>query len=463
MIHENMSQTLGMIRVVSTLLLVAWTGLSTANAQTVPPLINYQGRLTGADGAGIEGMRKLEFCIWKDVASSASTNLVWGPQTFAAVPLVGGHFNVILGTTDTQGRSIADAFGGENRYLETTVYDANGANPAAIAPRQQILSAPYALTARLAHNASKVEDGMIEGTPIGQETPDRGRFTVVEAGETRCGIISASSNGQSVIVSTTGSGTFYHKTDNTFGHGTEDFTSTGNYTENRTFVEYNNFTLNHTLTPANAQLVILVRGTFTLRGSIEATGRGAYGAGRTGGAGASGYNGAGSAGSGGAGGSQSYIGGSGGQTDLPGGTPVPENHGGVGISPSAWHTDRTFWNRQCCYGAGGGSGASLIVPVYTGSGFTSVTFPGGAGGRGGGGVLIIARNVVVEGTASLISNGTNGDQTDTLSGGGGGFFGVYFETLNGVLPIPNINGGSGGSATRSGGAGGNGAHIFRKL
>ena len=121
--------------------------ISHASAQTVPPLINYQGRLTGADGVGIEGTRKLEFRIWSDVVSTVSNKMVWGPQTFAAVPLVGGHFNVILGMTDTHGKSIADAFGGESRYLETTVYDATGQNPAAIAPRQQILSAPYALMA----------------------------------------------------------------------------------------------------------------------------------------------------------------------------------------------------------------------------------------------------------------------------------------------------------------------------
>ena len=174
--------------------------ITSAWAETVPPLINYQGRLTGADGAGIEGMRKLEFCIWKDVASSASTNLVWGPQTFAAVPLVNGHFNVILGTTDTNGRSIADAFGGTNRYLETTVYDANGLTYATIAPRQQILSAPYAIQAEnatyalQAERANIVENGRIDATPIGQVAPAHGRFTVAEAVEGRFDLLHASSN-----------------------------------------------------------------------------------------------------------------------------------------------------------------------------------------------------------------------------------------------------------------------------
>ncbi len=109
----------------------------TALAQTsVPPLVNYQGMLTDKDGKGLEGTKKLEFNLYDDAGTK-----VWGPQIFDPVYLAGGRFNVILGTTDTSGRSVADAFTTGYRYLSITV------DGMEISPRQQILSAPYAIVA----------------------------------------------------------------------------------------------------------------------------------------------------------------------------------------------------------------------------------------------------------------------------------------------------------------------------
>jgi len=113
---------------------------------SVPPLINYQGMLTDADGNPMTGTtKKLEFNIYD---SATGGTKIWGPQIFDPVPLINGKFNVILGTTDTTGRSIVEAFGAKDRYLGIKVDTG-----AELAPRQQILSAPYAIQAERASHA----------------------------------------------------------------------------------------------------------------------------------------------------------------------------------------------------------------------------------------------------------------------------------------------------------------------
>ncbi|RLC20751.1 MAG: hypothetical protein DRI57_04080 [Deltaproteobacteria bacterium] len=121
-----------------------------AHADTsVPPLINYQGMLTDADGKPMTGTKKLEFNIYD---SATGGTKIWGPQIFNTVPLISGKFNVILGTTDTTGRSIVEAFGEKDRYLGIKVETG-----AELVPRQQILSAPYAIQAEHAKNANIAE------------------------------------------------------------------------------------------------------------------------------------------------------------------------------------------------------------------------------------------------------------------------------------------------------------------
>ena len=123
---------------------------------TVPPLINYQGALVDAGGAALpDGDYSLRFEIYTD--ANAGTN-VWGPQAFdgepgtghaAKVPVVGGRFNVVLGPVDTDSRQIVDALNGTNRYLQLVVGGTTN-----IVPRQQILSAPFALRADAADGLS---------------------------------------------------------------------------------------------------------------------------------------------------------------------------------------------------------------------------------------------------------------------------------------------------------------------
>jgi microcystin-dependent protein len=123
-----------------------------APAQSVPALINYQGQLTDANGTDLATADyTLTFRIY---GSETGTDLIWGPQMFdgaggqghgAKVPVVHGFFNVLLGQWDTDGRSLATAFDGTDRYVEVQL----GGNTA-IKPRQRILTAPFAFKANSA-------------------------------------------------------------------------------------------------------------------------------------------------------------------------------------------------------------------------------------------------------------------------------------------------------------------------
>ncbi len=143
----------------SVIMIVVFIGTGAiADTISVPPLINYQGVLTDAEGKPIaNGQKNLEFNIY-DAATGGT--LIWGPQTFNTVPIINGQFNVILGTTDSSGRSILDAFDSDLRFLGIKI----GESGVEISPRQQILSTPYATSAKnanLAETAEKVIDNAI--------------------------------------------------------------------------------------------------------------------------------------------------------------------------------------------------------------------------------------------------------------------------------------------------------------
>jgi len=120
-----------------------------APAQSVPALVNYQGRLANPDGSPLPTADyTLTFKVF-DAATNGA--LVWGPQVFdgvaaqghgARIPVVQGYFNVMLGPVDTGGSALSDAFNGTLRYVEVTV-----SNRPPITPRQQILTTPFAFQA----------------------------------------------------------------------------------------------------------------------------------------------------------------------------------------------------------------------------------------------------------------------------------------------------------------------------
>ena len=79
-----------------------------------------------------------------------------GPQTFDDVTLVDGNFNVILGPEDENALPLSQAFSDENRFIEISQAGI------AISPRQQVLSAPYALVSSQARNSDLFEGYSVE-------------------------------------------------------------------------------------------------------------------------------------------------------------------------------------------------------------------------------------------------------------------------------------------------------------
>lgn len=133
-------------------------------SQTIPSLINYQGRLTDAEGITLPGgTYRVAFRLWSDPASESigsPNHLIWGAQ-YEVTLLSNGVFNVILGapggaaipsaTVDDIGR----AFTEPTRYLGLTIIETpGGVVPAGqqreLRPRHQILSSPFAFSAQTA-------------------------------------------------------------------------------------------------------------------------------------------------------------------------------------------------------------------------------------------------------------------------------------------------------------------------
>ncbi|QTA90628.1 DUF820 [Desulfonema magnum] len=139
--------------------------MAQAQEASVPPLVNYQGMLTDADGKPLTGTKKIEFNLYD--AATGGTKF-WGPQIFSSVPLVNGMFNVILGEKDEEKRLITDAFESSGRYLGIKVNDGDE-----LFPRQQILSTPYAIRAEKAgkilqvvHNDGHGDSEIIIDSPL---------------------------------------------------------------------------------------------------------------------------------------------------------------------------------------------------------------------------------------------------------------------------------------------------------
>lgn len=128
--------------------------------QSVPALMNYQGRLTDETGQPLpNGTYAVQFRLWNSaVAGQAGQTLVWGRQY--DVTLVNGVFNAILGAPGgaavPEAAAVNDlqlAFGDAERYLGLTLarlHDGTVVSDAQrkeIHPRQQLLSAPFAVMA----------------------------------------------------------------------------------------------------------------------------------------------------------------------------------------------------------------------------------------------------------------------------------------------------------------------------
>ncbi len=144
----------------SVLLVLCMAAVVPAGAQSVPVVINFQGRLYdpsagGGTGGPLMGIQQVEFRIYDNLTGGT---LIWG-RMFPVYCNAEGVFNVLLNDEGTSlggsAASLADTFAGANRFLELTVQG----HGTAMAPRQQIVSAPYAFHAKSATSAEGATGG----------------------------------------------------------------------------------------------------------------------------------------------------------------------------------------------------------------------------------------------------------------------------------------------------------------
>lgn len=111
----------------------------------IPTVISYQGLLTDSDsGEPISGTVSMAFSLY---ISPTGGIPVWS-ETHPSVSLDDGLFNLLLGRTVPITTGV---LGGES-YLGVQV-----GSEAEMTPRQQIVSAPYALVSEEANNANAVD------------------------------------------------------------------------------------------------------------------------------------------------------------------------------------------------------------------------------------------------------------------------------------------------------------------
>ncbi len=150
-----------------------------AQNQVVPDRVNYQGRLASlqTNKTYIDGLYDIEFRVWDSQANTAS-GLLWA-ETYS-VYVKGGSFNLVLGEGGNPiktpiaptFKSLNDAFhtvpGGTDRFLGITVRQDENLNPiqnvVECAPRQQLLTAPFAYQAQYAQVAASAGAGQFLAT-----------------------------------------------------------------------------------------------------------------------------------------------------------------------------------------------------------------------------------------------------------------------------------------------------------
>jgi hypothetical protein len=131
-------------------LLIFLTFAFSLYAQSVPSLINYQGRLTDESGSPLpDGTYRLAFRFYTHALPASTEPLIWGQQQ--DVSIRAGTFNVVLGAPGAvtiAGAAVNDfayAFTDQNRYVELQVVTDVGNQPVSrtILPRQQFMNSPY--------------------------------------------------------------------------------------------------------------------------------------------------------------------------------------------------------------------------------------------------------------------------------------------------------------------------------
>lgn len=134
------------------ILLVAALALAGGPASAVPQLLQYQGRLTDEAGEPLNEPVDVTFSIY---ASDESNKPALWSQTFEALTLDNGRFNVLLGGEETpfSDELVAALDEGEDLFLGIKVGD-----EPEMSPRQMIAAVAYALRAQSAESAGSAEE-----------------------------------------------------------------------------------------------------------------------------------------------------------------------------------------------------------------------------------------------------------------------------------------------------------------
>lgn len=110
----------------------------------VPPMMNYQGFLTGPGNLPPNGDFPMTFRIYPDSTGSDS---LW-TEAHASVTVARGIFNVLLGSVNPLPSALFD---GRTPWLETTVRDV------VLQPRRPLVTVPYAFHAETALHAQNAD------------------------------------------------------------------------------------------------------------------------------------------------------------------------------------------------------------------------------------------------------------------------------------------------------------------
>ncbi len=119
----------------ATLFLALLTGFA-AMAQSAPPLISYQGRITDDAGVALSGGTVQMRFVMRD-GDTSSASALWS-ETVTSVPLQNGIYSVILGGVNPINPSVLT---GTTVYLEVSV------EGEVLLPRRRVTSVPFALNA----------------------------------------------------------------------------------------------------------------------------------------------------------------------------------------------------------------------------------------------------------------------------------------------------------------------------
>lgn len=161
----------------------------------VPNLIAYQGRVSNSSGtlvgAGTPVNRTVIFRIWGHQSNSTVSDLLYSEQQ--TVTISEGEFSVLIGQgaavtgtplgysetakgPSTVSLASANVFGGALRYLGVTIDDGTTAADPEISPRQQLVTAAYAMRAKFAESVGSNGNSSLSVTDagnvgIGQSSP----------------------------------------------------------------------------------------------------------------------------------------------------------------------------------------------------------------------------------------------------------------------------------------------------